>query len=107
MKRVINLTPATLKRMIREERRKILREKKQKKAKKSGMINDGKNKYNPYTKRSNKSGAKEVNASQIGNLSKIVNAAQKLNEHEKKLQKKIKLVKNIRNKLKNKIIKDL
>ena len=104
MKRVINLTPTTLRKMIREERQKILQEKKKQKSK---IVADGKNKYNPYNRKKTKSKMTEINASQIGNLNKIISATQKLNEHEKKLQRKIKIVKNIRNKLKNKIIRDL
>ena len=83
-KRIKTLTPAVLKRMIAEEKQKLMNE-----SAADSFLKQGNNKVNPYTAKSSKGGMQEVQADGYAKTVSLLNKAKMIKEEEAKLKKRL------------------
>ena len=104
MSKIKNLTPDIIREMIKEERQKIMEERQKLNSK---FLSMGDNKYDPYKKKSAKSGMKEVGPEGYAKTTDYAGAAKKLNEQERVLKRKLKKINEMKKELKVRILRDL
>jgi len=97
------LTPTTLKRMIKEEKAKLMKES----SNASSFLNQGGNKKNPYKEKSSKAGMHEVQADKYASTVTLLNKSKMLKEEEAKLRKKLSKIMEMKRNIKRKILRDL
>jgi len=102
-KQIKTLTPAVLKRMIMEEKQKLIRES----SNSSSFLNQGGNKTNPYNSKSSKAGMHEVQADKYASTVNLINKAKMLKEEEAKLRKKLSKILEMKRNIKQKLLRDL
>lgn len=102
-KQIKTLTPAVLKRMILEEKAKLIKEA----SDASSFLNQGGNKKNPFTQKSSKAGMHEVQADDYANTVNLINKAKMLKEEESKLRKKLSKILEMKRNIKQKLLRDL
>ena len=95
------LTPHVLRKMIMEEKQKLIKESASK------FLNQGENKHNPYSKKSAKAGMKEVNADKLASTSDLLSKAKMLKEEEEKINKRLKKIQEMKRIIRKKLLKDL
>lgn len=95
------LTPYILRKMIMEEKQKLIAESADK------FLKQGDNKYDPFSKKSAKSGMKEIEASNFASTSKLLTKAKMLKEEERKITKRLKKIQEMKRVIRRKLLKDL
>jgi hypothetical protein len=101
MSKTKTLTPYILRKMIMEEKQKLIAESADK------FLKQGDNKYDPFSKKSAKSGMKEVEASNFASTSKLLTKAKMLKEEERKITKRLKKIQEMKRVIRRKLLKDL
>ena len=101
-KKIKTLTPAVLKRMIAEEKAKLVKE-----SAAASFLKQGDNKVNPYTAKSSKGGMKEVQADGYASTVSLLNKAKTLKEEEEKLKKRLVQIMEMKKNIKRKLLRDL
>lgn len=102
-KNLKSLTPAVLKRMIAEEKHKLMMEN----SAAESFLKQGKNKTNPYTAKSSKAGMHEVSAEDYAETINLINKAKMLKEEEQKLKKKLMQIQEMTKRVKARLLRDL
>lgn len=95
------LTPRILRKMIAEEKQKLIKESADK------FLNQGNNKHNPYNKKSSKGNMHEVEADKFASTSSLLNKAKMLKEEEAKINKRLKQIQEMKRRIRAKLLKDL
>ena len=101
-KKIKTLTPAVLKRMIAEEKQKLMKE-----SNADSFLKQGNNKVNPYTAKSSKGGMHEVQANKYASTVSLLNKAKTLKEEEMKLKKRLSKIMEMKKNIKRKLLRDL
>ena len=95
------LTPHVLRKMIAEEKQKLIKESASK------FLNQGSNKHNPYNKKSSKANMHEIEADKLASTSALLNKAKMLKEEEEKINKRLKQIQEMKRRIRSRILKDL
>jgi len=95
------LTPHVLRKMIMEEKQKLIKESASK------FLNQGENKHNPYNKKSSKAGMKETEADKLASTSALLGKAKMLKEEEAKINTRLKKIQEMKRIIRKKLLKDL
>lgn len=101
-KGIKTLTPAVLKRMIAEEKRKLMKE-----SNADSFLKQGGNKVNPFTAKSSKAGMHEVEPDKYASTVNLINKAKMLKEEEMKTRKKLTKILEMKKVIKRKLMRDL
>lgn len=101
-KGIKTLTPAVLKRMIKEEKEKLVKE-----SNADSFLKQGNNKVNPYTSKSSKGGMQEVQADKYASTINLVNKAKMLKEEERKTRQKLSKILEMKKRIKRQLLRDL
>jgi len=101
-KKIKTLTPAVLKRMIMEEKQKLIKE-----SNADSFLKQGSNKVNPYTAKSSKAGMQEVQADKYASTVSLLNKAKMIKEEEAKLKKRLGQIMEMKKNIKRKLLRDL
>lgn len=95
------LTPRVLRKMIAEEKAKLVNESADK------FLKQGDNKFDPYSKKSAKGGMHEVQADKYADTSALLARAKMLKEEEKKITKRLQQIQEMKKRIKRRLLKDL
>lgn len=134
-KRTKTLTPTILRKMIQEEKAKIIKEAKEKavgkgmtdkggnkgkpgdvwsggeghrgKPKKTGMLDKGPNKYDPWSKSDTTADMTKVEADGWAKTSKLVNASKVLKEEEIKLKKRMQKIQELKAQVRKQLLRSI
>jgi len=101
-KKIKTLTPAVLKRMIAEEKQKLMKE-----SAADSFLKQGNNKVNPFTAKSSKGGMTEVQADGYAKTVTLLNKAKMLKEEEARLKKRLSKIMEMKKNIKRKLLRDL
>lgn len=101
-KKTKTLTPAVLKRMIMEEKQKLMKE-----SNADSFLKQGANKVNPYNAKSSKADMQEVQADKYASTVTLLNKAKMLKEEEQKLKKRLGQIMEMKKNIKRKLLRDL
>lgn len=101
MSKIKTLTPSVLRKMIMEEKQKLIKESAEK------FLKQGDNKHDPFSKKSSKAGMHEVEADKFASTSALLSKAKMLKEEEEKITKRLHQIKEMKRRIRVKLLKDL